>query len=113
MGGSSAPDHPDLPGNGMGMGMERKVTRYSASPEGGKLAPNHPLTQTYLAIGMKMERKAARYSTSPMGETQTPRPPTDPDLPGDRHEDGAKRGQVLSVYQGRGLCTRPPRLTWQ
>jgi hypothetical protein len=83
----------------MGMRMERKAARCSASPMGETSAPDHLdihsnghedgakggqmfsvshgrssswTTQTYLAIGMRIERKAARYSASPMGGSSPP-----------------------------------------
>ncbi len=105
----------------IGMRMERKAARYSASPIGGSSASGHPdlpgnrhedgkrlpgtqrlpwegpvpqTPQTYLAIGMRMERKVVMYSESHIEGSS---PPDHPDLPGNRHEDGAKGGQVLSV----------------
>jgi hypothetical protein len=49
-------------------------------------------------MGMRMERKVARYSVSPMGGTHAP---YHPNLPGNRHENGAKGGQILRVSHGR------------
>ncbi len=127
MGGSSPPDYPDLPGVthgrvqsfepgldatktylAIGIRMERKAARYSASPMGGSSAPDHPDSP-----GNRHEdwmRKAARYSASPMGGSSAP---DHPDLPGNRHGDGAKGGQVLSVSHRRVQPPGPPGLTWQ
>jgi hypothetical protein len=88
-----------------------------------------PERLTYLALGIRMEPKAARYSASPMGGSS---PSDHPDLPGNRHEDGAKGGvlsfsngtvqasdypakggQIPSISHGRDPCPGPPILTWQ
>jgi hypothetical protein len=70
-------DHLDLPGNGHEDGAKgSQVLRVSHGRSSSWT------TQTYLAMGMRMEQKAARYSASPMGGSSAP---DHPDLPGNRH----------------------------